>query len=445
MKKWTIIVMLFSLLFTCIAGAFAEDTVISIDLSTATDEEIENAIALLKAEQIARLKTHIELDHEAEFTLNAGVRENLKAEVKDLQEGVQSGKFNWSSSDASVVACNNAGAITAKGAGRATVTCSVVLSDGTELSASCEVIVVVPVKSITAKVKKTKMFIKDTVDPGIAVQPVNATNPVLSFTSSDEQIAIVDENGIITGKGYGHADITVQTTDGSDKKLVISVDVDQREGATAEVITFQGVPWGSSANDVPGLMEEAGICKIKSVFDGGDMWFSPEKNGEKTYDLFWNYHWSFSTEREKAKVTGVQKAYNDENIYTKIGGYKPSNIEFTYYYGRNADGSFDPSETSLSIVSVCYTHSSTNTKIDTVYSDLKQQLAKTYGKAMEFSKKGFCVWYGEDNTCVMCGLRKSLLETDVFIVYAYTDIAEQEKFIEEYLEKRRNEAGSIGV
>lgn len=443
MKKWVAIVTVICLMFTCVAGAFAGDTVISIDLSTATDEEIDNAIALLKAEQIARLKTYIELDHETEFTLNAGAKENIRAEVKDLQEGVQPGKFKWSTSDASVAACNDAGAVTAKGKGKATITCSVVLSDGTELTASCEVNVLVPVKSISAKVKKAKIFVKDTVDPGITLQPADASNPVISWTSSDEQIAVVDENGIITGKGYGHADITARTTDGSDKQLVISVDVNQREGATTEVITFQGIPWGSPAEEVTKLMEEAGVCKVKTILDGGDMWFSPEMNGDKTYDLFWNYHWAYETERQKTKVTGVQKAYN-KDVLTKIGGYQPSSVEFTYYYPI-VDGDFDRENTSLSIVALCYTYSSTNTKIDTVYSDLKQQLAKTYGKAKDFSKKGFCVWYGEDNTCVMCGLRKSWLETDVFIVYAYTDIAEQEKFITDYIEKWRKGVGNVGV
>ncbi len=47
------------------------------------------------------------------------------------------------------------------------------------------------------------------------VEPENATNKNVTFTSSDRKIAIVDESGVITPKKNGRADIIVTTEDGS--------------------------------------------------------------------------------------------------------------------------------------------------------------------------------------------------------------------------------------
>jgi poly-gamma-glutamate capsule biosynthesis protein CapA/YwtB (metallophosphatase superfamily) len=48
------------------------------------------------------------------------------------------------------------------------------------------------------------------------VSPSNATDPQLTFTSSDPSVATVDENGFVTGVSMGEVDITVSTGDGSE-------------------------------------------------------------------------------------------------------------------------------------------------------------------------------------------------------------------------------------
>ncbi|WP_414733921.1 leucine-rich repeat protein [Acetobacterium carbinolicum] len=47
------------------------------------------------------------------------------------------------------------------------------------------------------------------------VAPANATNPAVSWSSEDEEIAIVDESGKVTGKKSGSVKITVTTVDGA--------------------------------------------------------------------------------------------------------------------------------------------------------------------------------------------------------------------------------------
>lgn len=48
-----------------------------------------------------------------------------------------------------------------------------------------------------------------------AVAPDDATNKVVTYASSDDAIATVDSNGVVTGVAAGTADITVTTADGA--------------------------------------------------------------------------------------------------------------------------------------------------------------------------------------------------------------------------------------
>ncbi|MBR2929752.1 MAG: Ig-like domain-containing protein [Clostridia bacterium] len=58
----------------------------------------------------------------------------------------------------------------------------------------------------------------------IRIYPELASNKRVSYTSSDENICTVDENGVIHGKHYGMATIVVKTDDGS-RTAMLSVQV----------------------------------------------------------------------------------------------------------------------------------------------------------------------------------------------------------------------------
>ena len=61
---------------------------------------------------------------------------------------------------------------------------------------------------------------------GAQVKPDNATNRELSWTSSDNSVANVDEGGVVTGVAPGMATITAMAKDGSGVKATLSVKVD---------------------------------------------------------------------------------------------------------------------------------------------------------------------------------------------------------------------------
>lgn len=67
------------------------------------------------------------------------------------------------------------------------------------------------------------------------ITPEDGTNKVIQWTSSDPEIASVDDNGNVIGKKPGKVTITAETTDGSN--LSATAEVTVKESETAEIGT----------------------------------------------------------------------------------------------------------------------------------------------------------------------------------------------------------------
>jgi uncharacterized protein YjdB len=75
-------------------------------------------------------------------------------------------------------------------------------------------------ETATIKVGKTQTL-------SATVNPANATNKALEWTSSDNSIATVDQNGVVTGVTIGDATITCSATDGSGASASCLVTVEE--------------------------------------------------------------------------------------------------------------------------------------------------------------------------------------------------------------------------
>lgn len=161
----------------------------------------------------------ITLDMES-AVIAVGKTITLKAVVTPKNASVK--KLQWSSSDESVATVKN-GKVKAVACGTATI--SVKAEDGGEAGAGAVITVVIPVKKVTLSEKKL------TIAPGTKWQltaealPEDASNKELTWTSSNEKVAAVDEKGIITGKEKGTASITAVSADGSGAKATVAVSV----------------------------------------------------------------------------------------------------------------------------------------------------------------------------------------------------------------------------
>lgn len=210
-------------------NSLSVDGIFSVNLSTLTDEELAEIAESIRAEQRARIKTHIVLDNN-ELKLAIGKSQKIVAKIEDLPEGEKVPAFEWSSSDSTVVTCNK-GAVKAVGAGKAAVICSATLADGMQISTECTITVIVPVSSVATDKKSITLDVTKSVTPSIIFKPDNATDKGLKFVSSDPSVASVDIHGKISGLSAGKAIITATTTDGSGKTVSVTVNVEDNRSS----------------------------------------------------------------------------------------------------------------------------------------------------------------------------------------------------------------------
>lgn len=134
-----------------------------------------------------------------------------EAEADAIAEAAEKLDLVWTSSDEAVATVDGDGLVTAVGAGMAEIKVS---ASDVNLSSSCMVTVVVPATGITVPDKLDLVVLngQNTANLNAMATPEDATDVVLTYVSSDEKVATVDETGMVTAVGNGEADITISLT-----------------------------------------------------------------------------------------------------------------------------------------------------------------------------------------------------------------------------------------
>ncbi len=133
-------------------------------------------------------------------------------------------KVTWTSSDETIATVNGYGSVSGKKAGECIVTCSSVSNP--EISASIPVRVIQPVTDIQFSTPAgLSFYIGESRQLDWVVLPEDATIKDVTFKSRKPGIAVVDQNGIVTGIEKGQADIEVRATDGSNRYRVYRVTI----------------------------------------------------------------------------------------------------------------------------------------------------------------------------------------------------------------------------
>ncbi len=154
-------------------------------------------VALPAELAIAKGETsQLEIEYGAEGNASAEALEKAAAELT----------LEWTSSDEEVATVDENGLVTAVEAGTADITVSV---PDTELTSTCKVTVTVPVEGVQAP-DEMQLTINGTASKEIGAKlvPEDATGVQLMYKSSDENIATVDENGVVTAVANGECVIT---------------------------------------------------------------------------------------------------------------------------------------------------------------------------------------------------------------------------------------------
>ena len=160
----------------------------------------------------------------ASAVISVGKTLNVKATV--APKNATAKKPDWSSSDETVATVQN-GKVKGIAPGTATITAKA--TDESGVSAAIEVTVVQPVSKITVQDPKL------TLPPGTIweqiayIEPQDATLKTLDWTSSNEKIATVDSEGVITAVAIGKCNIVGTAMDDSRKKVTVPVQVMEYE------------------------------------------------------------------------------------------------------------------------------------------------------------------------------------------------------------------------
>lgn len=142
------------------------------------------------------------------ITLNRGERLPLAPQLSP--ENADASSLVWMSSDPAVVYVDQTGELLATGGGRALVQATA--PNG--VTAMIGVIVEVPVTSLTLDLNEAMLPVGETLTLIPALTPLLPTDTTVAWTSSDPDIATVDENGVVTGLADGTAVITATSHNG---------------------------------------------------------------------------------------------------------------------------------------------------------------------------------------------------------------------------------------
>ncbi|WP_314208804.1 Ig-like domain-containing protein [Vagococcus salmoninarum] len=199
---------------------------------TPQDETNREALKEIKVE-VSKYKlievTSLSLSKDKLTLTRAGRTANLSATVAPKNATIQS--VNWSSSDENVAIVNDDGRVTAIGGGTATITATSAANK--EISQSSVVTVRgavnVPVTELELDVdlmETLKLARAETFTVNAHVLPSNATDQGINFHSSDEDVVVVDSQGVITGVAPGKAFIHVLPNDETNREAQKTIAVE---------------------------------------------------------------------------------------------------------------------------------------------------------------------------------------------------------------------------
>ncbi|MDP4142858.1 MAG: Ig-like domain-containing protein [Bacillota bacterium] len=177
---------------------------VSIGTAVITAASTQNPLKYTKCTvTVPTLVTGVSVN-KSSLTLKMGTTSTLAPVISPTNATIKT--VTWSSSDETIVKVSSAGVLTPVASGTATIT--VKTTDG-GYTGTCAVTVIYGVSSIT--LDQTSTYLK-VGDPDLAlkatVNPSNATDPSLTWSSSNINIATVDNNGTVHSIAPGVATIT---------------------------------------------------------------------------------------------------------------------------------------------------------------------------------------------------------------------------------------------
>ena len=186
---------------------------------TAKTENGKEAKCTVKVKTPEILATNIKLN-KTTLELEKGKSEKLIATIEP--SNTTNKEVTWISSNGNIATVDGEGKVTAKGEGEAIITAKTL--NGKE--AKCTVKVKIPeILATNIKLNKTTLELeKGKSEKLIAtIEPSNATNKVITWTSSNSSVATVNNDGTVTIIAEGETTITAKTSNGKTASCTVTV------------------------------------------------------------------------------------------------------------------------------------------------------------------------------------------------------------------------------
>lgn len=169
------------------------------------------------------------------LTMKIGTIQQLQASTLPLE--TSDGRIKWSTSNDMVASVGEDGMLKAVGRGTCTITATSI--DG-GYTADCLVTVLQPVEAVIMEKHSMSMKVGETENLFVQASPSTADNKTIIWSSSDEQIAQVNNNGEVTALKAGEAWILAVSNDNAEAKDSCKVFVQQPvNGITLNHNTYQ--------------------------------------------------------------------------------------------------------------------------------------------------------------------------------------------------------------
>lgn len=251
--------------------------------------------------------------------------ESISLTAKIAPSNATNKNISWKSDNVGAATVDQNGNVTAIKAGKATI--SVISEEGGK-SATCVVTVkakVIIVSSVTLSKTSVSLKVGETITLEAKVNPDDATDKMVSWTTSDATVATVD-NGVVTAKKVGTATITAKAGDKTatctitvEPFYVTSISLDQtnitlnigesrtlKATITPENATDKMVIWTSSNSSVATVDNNGKVSAVKA---GNTTITATTQDGGKT-----------ATCSAKVNSDGINVGIDDWGDGDNIGG-----------------------------------------------------------------------------------------------------------------------------
>ena len=223
-------------------------------------------------------------------------------------------KLIWNSSNESIVTVNN-GIVTAKKSGKSVITAYSEINKNVKSEMLIEVTKrEIDIESISLNKTEIETYEGNKVSLSVIVIPSNATNKTISYTSSDSNIASVNNKGEVTAKKVGKAIITAKSSNGKIAKCNITVK--------------------KSTIDVESIKIDSNISVI-NIGEEAILSYSIKPDNATNKNVIWNSNdTSIATVDNNGKVKGLKEGNVKISVYSVNN---PSSIDYKDIVIRKKD------------------------------------------------------------------------------------------------------------